>query len=633
MDAGGRIRLGYGNNEIDVGSAKSISETFQKSVMVVPLVSMPMERTFAVETGSGMSYRIQFTRDSPQYTNDSSGESSEWSNAEWCRRMDRAVNRWQARTDGFVLSYDPNNPYLPAIYRNGYVKSLTRTYKPGYITTINGNLQFDVGTMHVRNPKNPGSSENRSEFSIIMSVVDKEGNLKGSDTLLDASTDLEDDPVNCVDSYEVTGGPETPFEFVRMTLPANKFASTAPNVFDPENGGVHVGHTTVSIKGMRNGTFVVSKCKQSNKNYILTAYCEAEVYRGQTLLEDMTDLNPKNVIDKILTDPRYCTAFPDGAETNVEYTSRRDYTEEELVEIEANINEWVDSLWTDRFYQENPDGSEEDLQNFLKENELEIFGQKQYFLMEAKAEGKEVDDKIPFRKGTNVWYVLQVCAYSLGARIFFANGKAYLIDYTKAADLVSNGRLDLYTQDTGSTLYARVIGQVSLGDEGMDSVINTQTIRCSKARGSDEQTTVTVDDSASVSKYGQKANVQLNIPELIEDGSDTTQATQFAKGLFVYRREPQQSVTFTLKEMFKSSGETAWNAYFPVNSYAVEIKSQPDEFMVTSESALSGGTAPQLLMMSTYTTSYPEGTTEYTFGKISNIDLASSTSQILANRG
>ena len=244
---------------------------------------------------------------------------------------------------------------------------------------------------------------------------------------------------------------------------------------------------------------------------------------------------------------------------------------------------------------------------------------------------------ITFKKGQNIWFILQVCALYLGCKIFFAGGKAYCVDYRKAKGVTntstlnaifSYSTLDLYTEIESNPLYGRLVGSVTLGDEGVDTVINEQVIGCTDENGK----SVTYDYKLPDQKTF-RSGTRIDIPELIQ-GGDYKQAEILAKNLVSYRAEPQQSITFTLREMQGKGSTLEWAPYFDPSSYAKKIVSSADEVTITNLSNDPEKKVPmiQKLLLSQYERNYPEGTSKYTFGIISNIDLAVSTSQILTSR-
>ena len=553
----GKLTLSFGSESYDMGIVQSISEKYAKSVATTPIPTMSENATYVIESGSSINMSIELTRKTPDDGKTSGGDASLWTNAYWYEKIQRLVNRWQARTNGCTLRYEPgaDNPYIPARVYNGYIKSMTRTFKPGDPTMIYTSLEFHVGTMTV-NKQVSGTPTPASAYEITMSNGDQSkwfALMKGN--------------INCISSYTVEGGAEQPFESITMEIPKNRLTSVANELVN----NIVPGGSKVILSAVGNTTMTVVKCKlTSDKTYKITAYCEAERIKGYTLTGDGA-FDPWYWITYILT----------SGEFGISYTAE---------------------------------------------------GDSPTFLYSVNPALGDYDD-LSFKKGQNVWYVLQVCALYLGCKIFFADGKAYCVDYrisrgSKYIEGAVDDRqpVNLYTEDTSDPIYARITGSVTLGNEGLDTVINAQTIACSDSDGKSKTYTYKPEGLGVV-----RAGNQLNIPELIQ-GGDYTQAETFARNLVDYRKEPQQSVSFKLKEMQGTNDSLAWKPFFGPSTRVDSITSTADDFTVTNISTSGAGRRLQKLVLSQYERSYPEGITKYTFGIMSNIDLAASTSQILNNQ-
>ena len=221
------------------------------------------------------------------------------------------------------------------------------------------------------------------------------------------------------------------------------------------------------------------------------------------------------------------------------------------------------------------------------------------------------------------------------------------------------------------------LGNVDLGDEGVDTIANSVSISCTTPQVKDGAyvtdeygNTVftafnyyTYSDGNSVNTFKERAantmylselkqNDPNNMPETKPDdsegeGSGTEgeeeekkevklyfQAEYFAKHLIAYRSEPQQTVEFTLKEMRSVNNVPTWKPYFGPASTAGQIYDDVNDVDVTNLSAVDKSTPVyQKLALSTYSRSYPEGKSTYTWGVLSTIDLSSNTSQITTSLG
>ena len=414
-------------------------------------------------------------------------------------------------------------------------------------------------------------SKKQSEFSILMSDADGMGYY----TLLGQVGTTEVTVVNCVTEYTISGGPETPFEILTMTIPKQRLSRVAPRL--TEDGGIKAGRNEVVVDAVGKGHFTVVKCKYSGRKYKITAYCNAERYKGCTLVQGGTDT-------------------PEG---------------------------WIRSILSDVSYGVTISG------------------------VVIKPSSNAVTDLISFDGGTTVWYVLQVCAVLLGCKIWFSEDTAYAVDCTA---LTGGMELNLYPKDESDVMYARTVGEVTLGSEGTDTLVNSVSVKCTVpvattegASGSKQATLTPVRDTASIAKYGEAKSNVLVVPELregqftLEDGTimQYSQGTVFAKNYMKNLLEPQQSVSFEIKELeVAKDSETGskvyvWTPFWDLPAYCKTIEDEVDEFEVTYKSSITGAGKPEKLLLSAYIRNYPSGTSSYTFGQIKSIDLSSSTSQIV----
>lgn len=559
----GSVTLEYGSTVLDFGIITSFSESMNKSCMTTPLVSLSVDETCIVESGSSKTYSVSFTRKNPASCNDDSSDSTKWSNAAWYTAIEASVNRWQARTNGFKFRYTPSddNPYLPSRLENGYVKSMSVKYTSDSNEVLTGSFELHVGTMYVRTSGSvPSDAIYKKNFQMLMSSSDRNRWY----ILLDDSDD-DDDCISCIDSYTLCGGLEQPFEYITVEIPKKRLSSVASALVDD----IVAGKNRLVLSAVGKSNMIVTRCKLRNDTYTVTAYCEAESLKGYKTTKSGS-MSPLSWIKEILTTGQYGVTFHEG----------------------------------DSFV---------------------------YAINDISS------DVLSFGKGTNVWYILQVCAMYLGARIFFAENKAFLVDYRQLSPRESAGvayqnygeTLDLYADDESPF----VVGSVSLGDEGTDTITNSQTIKCSDTFGTYQNNKeVVVNDKISIKAFNEREGSVLYMPNLVE-GGDYKQATTFGENLISYRNEPQQSISFKVKEMSDSNNGAYWSPRFFVSSKIMGIKDEANDVLITNESDLEEGVKHQKLTLSTFERSYPEGVTEYTWGVMASIDLSTSTSQILSNQG
>ena len=546
----GKLIISYsGGPTIDFGSVNSISPSYQKSATVVPLVSLPMESTFAVETSSALSYSFRFTR-----KNGTDGIS----NAVWYDDLTSSLNRWQAKTNGFRLQFIPtDNPNVMPIDVNAFMRSCSREFKKGEPEQIYGSIDFQVGTMYLLST--PAGEDYILKENFEISITDESG-LRW---FVLYSESLR---VDCIEKFTLDGGMEQPFEYATLTIPKTRLTEVAPGLVDR----IKAGKSRLMVNAIGKSSMIVSSCKLTNDEYRITAYCEAEVLRGYTL-QTTASMTPFEWISDIVTSGKYGVSFVDGVSF-------------------------------------------------------------QYCVTPPTA----IEDAIEFESGTNIWYIAQVCAIYMGAKLFFTENKAYLVDYTGSGSSdtgkakFSEGAIELYPSGkSDDPMYAKVVGNASLGNEGKYPTLNSVTITCRSPDkdGNWAKTSAVFTDQESILQFGT-CNANYNVPEL-KQGGGFDQAARFAEGLFAYRREPVQSVEFTVREMYHpSGGSPMWSPQFKTSLTIRSISSKTDDFDIDDISDITGQRTPQKLMLSTFSRNFPKFTTTYKFGMVSAVDLSSSTSEI-----
>ena len=607
----GDLKLSYTDADgtvhtITLGFLTSISESFRKSVSSYPLVSMSQDDCFAVESGSSFSYTIGFKHidgnTEYEYTQPygQNVQTSSLTTAGWYERVTTFIDRWQARTNGFKLTYTPSpksGGYNPSFYAinnvNGFVRSIERKYIAGDITVIEGTMVFEVGTMYIETdtptPKNTvgylqeryNQSNKKENWQILMS----------DSTGLVWYPLLYGDNDTCISSYSLTGGSEDPFEHLEMVLSRNKLAAQFPELVDDIEYGKN--RIIVNAVGRSNMTIYDGKMNSKSKEWTIKAYGDSEKLRGSIIDVD-GEYYPYEWILELLTTGRYGMQYNEGTTL-------------------------LTSSMTDR---------------------------------------TGPGDRLVFPAGTNVWYILQVCAMYLRCKIFFANNCVYLIDTTNAYDpdetvMRDYGEIDLHPSRPDdptapwNAMYGRVTGNISTGHEGSNTIGNVVVIKCSDGDGN-SITVPPIKDEPSMGVYGIRNMSDMTVKELIQGGytnEDTqisinyTQATIFGNNMLAYHREPQESVTFTTKEVRRWELPTGieggvdpglwWVPTFMPCSRLDAIVDNVDEIDVTNISYITGEAAPNLLTLSKFEHNYPENTTTYTFGKIENITLSDNTSKIL----
>lgn len=574
----------YQDFYVDFGTTTSVSRTVNKKTMITPIVSRPMDDAFPIESGNSQTLSFSFKRTDKGLANDEADPTSreisqQRSNAKWYEDVTDMIDRWQARTDGCILHYESDTPYVPSFTKAGYIRSISRTYKNDYNEMITGTLEFTVGTMYVnaQEPPSEGTWENYSDMQVLMSNP-----AANAWFVLMAG-----DEYSCIDSVTIKGGSEQSFEYVEMHVPRKKLMEYAPALVDDMADGMN--QINMSLMGRHN--LILAKA-DSDDDILIRAYCRAWLYESAVVNHEMIG-DAWSIILRILTDDTYGVSFD---ESHIVFS-----------------------------YSNNADTSE-----------------------------------IYIPEGDNVWRVLQICAYLLRCKIFFADDKAYIVDYTVSDPNdstsmtrtaqeygdVCKDRMDrplvLFTSDPNQDTYRRCTGKTKLGKEGISTLKNRISVKCSDAYGAfNTNASVRYSDTHSTETFKIYDANSLDLPELTEheatDGEENVdeyaQGTGFAMNYITYMCEPQRSVTFSLKEVYRISGteDRLWQSFFGVSARVAEIIDDYSGESVDNRSVLKGQQGlmvPQKLILSSYKRQYPKGVTEYTFGTISEISLSSSTSQM-----
>ena len=231
-------------------------------------------------------------------------------------------------------------------------------------------------------------------------------------------------------------------------------------------------------------------------------------------------------------------------------------------------------------------------------------------------------ENITFKTGTKIWRALQVCATMLRCRIFFADNKAYLLDYTKKIEDEDTCWVDSVDLYGSNEFRGRVVGEGNMDEDGSAPVKNTVTVVTTDDNGNTVSNEYS--DALSVARYDIQSKGTIQVPELNKSVGE-----QFAMNHLRYIREPQRTVTFTLKEMYGQSGQPnkVWKSYFGASAQTRTIIDRDSSDMVLNTSYLNSQPAYNKLILSSYKRQFPKGVCEYTFGTVANIDLANNVSQ------
>lgn len=555
------MTINYGNTALNLGTVTSWSNSVQKRGTATPVVTQGVQNSFPIENGNSQSYTFQF-----KHTNGQNG----MTNAEWKTRVTECIDRWQVRTDGCLLTYrrQSGNVYVDDMDLVGYIKNIDLIYDTNFNEVITGSLEFVVGRMYINYDTQILPSDNQTpcdDMFIMISDVNQQNwymIFLGSAT----STDSE---YACVDSVEITAGPESPFEYATITIPRKKLMEQYPRDPDISIGypGFNIvdGMNKIHMNVMGRHDMFVQKVRSSEDTITITAYTDAQVYTQRVLTEAIFGETPFEIITRILKDSRYGVSFPDM------YIKYRYMSSNDTI-------------------------------------------------------------RLSFPEGTLIYRVLQICAKILGCRLFFADNCAYIIDYRYAPDetMVSSSPDVVYGVGGlilrgGMKLRDACVGKSSTDETGFDPVKNYCTITYTEvdASGNSVSRSTAVYDQQSVDKFRRFDKGTIKLPELNEE-----QAKAFATNMLSYIREPQRSMTFTLKEIIpvQQNLPRRWGSFFTPCAMASSIEDDYNSEEVNNNS-IFGGKAYHKLILSEYTRSYPKGICEYTFGMIASVELSDNLSQ------
>lgn len=143
-------KVGSYEQKLVFGAVTDLDISYNKSVMTTPIVSRSVRNTFALETASSITVTVEFAR------TEADEIETGMLNAAWDATLVGMMDRWQAKTNGFRLRYEPNNaidgggnPYIAAFDYNGFMRDITTRYEHGMTQYLTGSFTFEVGTMYV----------------------------------------------------------------------------------------------------------------------------------------------------------------------------------------------------------------------------------------------------------------------------------------------------------------------------------------------------------------------------------------------------------------------------------------------------------------------------------------------------
>lgn len=640
---------------IDLGVVEDIAESFHKSTSSTPRTSMGAENTFVLENGCTMTLTVTFRRVCPHYSNDnvrnsvlvdSNGVviseenefveadnecdetlfrvmrmngSCRWSNNKWYRTIVSLVDRWQMRSDGFKFLYIPDqngtgseNPYIPAYnYVNGYVKRLSMNYKAGNPQVIFGTLEFHVGTMYMNEGKeepedtlsdtNPDVSSlysSSTPYASIWLTNDDENNRTQIYSIGTSSSDIS--YIDAQSDFTLEGGPNNPFECLSFTISRN--ALNSDGIY-PRKG------TIVSLTAFGDRTRTDTKNGEAiTSEFTYGAMAPVEYTVQSVQIKSVSKYESRYVL---------CA-----------------YTKEYLLkdtllkqDITGTVKDIIDNIIGGKYSQKLSEASD-------------------YLITNAEWPTYA----ITVTKGIDLWSLLKICAELAHAKVFFAQGHMYIIDYFKKVDdakenapvfnslrCANNIRLNegyLRQHSSGSTK--------ECSSNASNSIYNYCTLGLSDTASIDAEEYSRMGSIRVYGVYEYKGSVDSHV-SLNDEGYRAIR--RYILDYFAY---PQTPLQFTLKEIFTKSlskdedAKKVWLRIYPPATYAISVSDEQMGFKITCRPKVkyvfnkdgsitlkdSDNPIPGMLMMSQYSCNLLNCQTTYTFGEITESSLAQTLNNI-----
>lgn len=595
----GRAYLEYNGRKYYLGTITKFSRNITKQTSITPVVNKGMQRAFPVESSNAQTLTIDFTRKNPDNGMTSGTDSTKWTNAYWYTQMTSIVDRWQARTDGFMLYYeDDDTGNFPSFSVGGYVKTLSRVYSNSFNEVISGSLTFVVGRMRL-NYSNSIPSAAKSLDSMYIVLSDASGTSFTNYLYVGDAT--ESNVVSLISSVSITGGSESPFEEVVIRIPKRKLKKMYPSL------KIVDGVSRVDMNFMGRHTLIVNRAKTSGNTVTIRAYCEAQLYEATSTSSDITG-TPLSVLKNLMTVRSTLPVFSSNNVTGAKGFVTNVTDSSSTLTIPANTRIW-DAMTVCAYLLH--------AKLFFADNNL--------YLIDYRSEKMSSSSEI--------------CKYIPSIRPCEHPGLVGEVSVDEeGADPIVN------------KVIVKCAAPVETGETFEDNDGKIWSV--SRFEGPNTDAEAVFADEASISTFGEYAET-VYVPYLYEGAAVTkgeekiidpetgeeetivvaketeySQGTVFAEAYAEYLTEPQRSVSFKVKEAYAKQGTegTYWLSYLGPSARTDEIYDEVSDETVDNSSTKKGNTGTrvtQKLVLSSYTREYPACTCKYTFGTIANIDLSS----------
>lgn len=414
------------------------------------------------------------------------------------------------------------------------------------------------------------------------------------------------DENNALKEYEMHGGENDPFEYVKLSIPRKKMSQIAPDLMEPN--AIVSGVNKIFINAMGKGLYVVASSDLTGDTCTITAYCQAYKLTSTILTENLSGY-PLAIIRNIITSG----AYGDFIGGDLKYWCIEKGEATDVLEFNAGVTLWyvlqVCAMYLGcRIFFTGDDA----------------------FLVDYRLSVDTTD--ISFNPATGIGTVNGIDGFVCsGEPVINQDGTRADDEYLPNA-VYDFGDIDLFTADSTRPEYGRVVNEVKLGNEGLTTVINKVNLSCA------DSVTVVIESAKAIRQYDNTVMAkELTIPSLKETNMGKYKAGMnvFHQGLTAasniidYRCESQQSIQFTFKEYVHTSGEIHWVPFFPPSARVRSISDSLNDVNISNTSTLNPSIVkPQKLILSSYVRTFPEGTSTYKFGVISSIDLSTKLNEM-----
>ena len=435
--------------------------------------------------------------------------------------------------------------------------------------------------------------------------------------------------IDYVTQYRFQGGPEQPIRYLEMKVDKNDIDLAHPHLID----SVVEGKTRLIIDAVDGGTFIITKIWLNQNSYDLVATGIEITLNTSTISSELAlALRPN----------------PDDQSTWV--------TDPPSI-VKAIFDDWEETLHLskdDGNYEEGSEKFDDDFRIYFSDTfALNVNGT----INHEQPRGTGVN-KISFKKDMPTLVAINMCALLDDAFVFIA-GKDWVVNgvtkrintlhyvsYEDILPLASNpgdaekdGVINVYPGLTSQyinyskfdlMMYQRLMGISSKNSEGSETIINQQIVSMDISPGGTygEYSARSVESFAMYGDYvGAKVSSDLMISF---EYNGTFTSKKIAENIVKRYKDPTRSITFELSEVINDTetGTSGWKGQISPFSYANKIVDSVNKITLTNTHLCDGTPDEFMLRLSTFIRSYPEMTTEYTFGVMKETTL----SQELANK-